>query len=77
MSTTQKQLHFDIWAICMENVQCPTVIPSSELYTHLQALVAALENDPYLSALSKQQLPQILQTMHMATGCDYISFSVE
>ena len=46
---------------------------SNELqYLHLQALVAALENDPDLSALPKQ-LPQILQTMYVATRCDYTS----
>ena len=36
-------------------------------YVHLQALITALENDPDLLALPKQQLPQLLQTMYEAT----------
>ena len=30
ITSAQKQLDSDIWAICMENVRCPTVISSSE-----------------------------------------------
>ena len=43
-------------------------------FIHLPALVTALKNDPDLSSIEPALLPQIFQTLFVATGCDYISF---
>ena len=40
----------------------------------LSSLVKALENDPDLGRLNPSDLPQLLQTIYVGTGCDYISF---
>ena len=34
----------------------------------------ALENDPDLSSIQPSLLPKIMQTLFVATGCDYTSF---
>ena len=48
---------------------------SKELkYLHLSTFVTVLQNDPDLSAIPSQLIPQIFQTIFVATGCDYISF---
>ena len=41
---------------------------------HLNRLVHALQCDPDLVALPSQIVPQVLQTLYVTTGCDYISF---
>ena len=70
--TSQITQHRHLSHRTLHHYQQKTIIiqyNSNELqYLHLQAVVAALENDPDLSAL---QLPQILQTTYMATGCNY------
>lgn len=33
-----------------------------------------LKNDPDLSAISQTLIPQVIQTLFVATGCDYVSF---
>ena len=43
-------------------------------FLHLSALITAFTNDPDLSSLSPSILPQVFQTLFVATGCDYISF---
>lgn len=43
-------------------------------YLHLSALLTAFTNDPDLSSLSATLVPQIFQTIFVASGCDYISF---
>ena len=43
-------------------------------FLHLPALVDALTNDPDLSSIEPALLPQIFQTLFVATGCDYTSF---
>ncbi len=40
----------------------------------LPALKSALENDPDLGMLACQDLTDILQSLYVCTGCDYISF---
>ena len=40
----------------------------------LSSLTKALEYDPDLGRLSSRELPQLLQTIYVSTGCDYISF---
>lgn len=40
----------------------------------LTALKAALQNDPDLAGIPPLILPQIMQTLYVCTGCDYISF---
>ena len=50
-------------------------INSKEMkFVNLLALDAALGNDPDLSGLEAVNLAQILQTLFVCTGCDYISF---
>ena len=41
---------------------------------NLSALDTALGNDPDLAGLEAVNLAQILQTLFVCTGCDYISF---
>ena len=43
-------------------------------FIHMNSLIQALENDPDLSELPPSILPQILQSVYVATGCDYTSF---
>ena len=40
---------------------------------HLSNLIGALEKDPDLGKISTSELPQILQTLYVCTGCDYVS----
>ena len=50
-------------------------INSKEMkFVHLSALNSALGNDPDLAGLDTTELAQILQTLFVGTGCDYISF---
>ena len=50
-------------------------INSKEMkFVHLSALNSALGNDPDLAGLDTTELAQILQTLFVCTGCDYISF---
>ena len=42
----------------------------------MNELINNLERDPDLSLVPSQDLPALLQTVHVSTGCDYISFSV-
>jgi len=52
--------------------QCP--FNSKELkYLFLSTFVTILQNDPNLSAIPPQLIPQIFQTIFVATGCDYIA----
>ncbi len=41
---------------------------------HLNHLVLALQNDPDLATINPRVLPQVLQTLYVTSGCDYISF---
>ena len=43
-------------------------------FVHLNALIKALNRDPDLSQIQTTTLPNILQILYIATGCDYISF---
>ena len=40
----------------------------------MSSLRKAMQNDPDLGKLSQANLPQIFQTIYVATGCDYVSF---
>ena len=40
----------------------------------MSRLRKALQNDPDLGKLSQANLSQILQTIYIATGCEYVSF---
>ena len=40
----------------------------------MNSLIQALENYPELSELPPSIIPQILQFVYIATGCDYTSF---
>ncbi len=55
-------------------VQINTYNSKDLTYLHLPALVTAFTNDPDLSSVPSQILPQIFQTIFVATGCDYTSF---
>ena len=50
------------------------VSPVNSKECHLSALNSALANDPDLAGLDTTELAQILQTLFVCTGCDYISF---
>ncbi len=41
---------------------------------HMNNLISALQNDPDLAAINSAILPQVLQTLFVTSGCDYISF---
>ena len=43
-------------------------------YLHMTNMIIALSNDPDLSALHIPTRPQVLQSIYVATGCDYTSF---
>ena len=43
-------------------------------YINISALHLALVNDPDLSCTESNSLPQIIQTLFVCTGCDYVSF---
>ena len=55
-------------------VQLSAVNSSQLKLLNLSALVNALRNDPDLAHIHPRTLPNILQTLYVATGCDYISF---
>ncbi len=40
----------------------------------LNSLLSALRNDPDLANINPRLLPQVLQTLYVTSGCDYISF---
>ena len=48
--------------------------PKEMKFVHLSALNLALHTDPDLAALQSTERAQILQTLFVCTGCDYISF---
>ena len=43
-------------------------------YLDINNLIIALHNDPDLSQIQTQIRPQVLQTIYVTTGCDYMSF---
>ena len=43
-------------------------------YINISALHLALVNDPDLSCMESNSLPQIMQTLFVCTGCNYVSF---
>ena len=50
-------------------------INSKEIkFLDTSALSLALQNNPDLAGMEPNNLPQIMQTMFVCTGCDYISF---
>ena len=52
-------------------VQLSTFNSKDLKYLHLSTFVTVLQNDPDLSAIPSQLIPQVFQTIFMATGCDY------
>ena len=45
-------------------------------FVSLNSLCSCLQRDPDLGLLPSNQLPQILQTLYIVSGCDYVSFFV-
>lgn len=43
-------------------------------FLHLSAFITVLKNDPDLSTVPQSQIPQVIQTLFVVTGCDYVSF---
>ena len=43
-------------------------------FMHLTAFLSVTRNDPDLASLPPHQIPQVLQTLFVVTGCDYVSF---
>ncbi len=58
-----------------ENVVQISAINSHDLrLLRLNNLLSALQNDPDLANINPRLLPQVLQTLYVTSGCDYISF---
>ncbi len=59
-----------------KHVFVQTTPPSSRevRFLDLTALITALEHDPDLSGVPAAILPQVMQTVFVCSGCDYISF---
>ena len=55
-------------------VQISTLTSPDTRFLHLNSLCFALARDPDLASTPASQLPKILQTAFICTGCDYISF---
>ena len=55
-------------------IQLSTFNSKDLKYLHLSTFVTVLQNDPDLSAIPSRLIPQVFQTIFVATGCDYISF---
>ena len=43
-------------------------------YLHINNLQEALNNDPDLAALPRDKVGMIMQTLYIATGCDFVSY---
>ena len=43
-------------------------------FLRMSHLISALQRDPDFSHVSQEILPQVLRTLYVTTGCDYISF---
>ena len=43
-------------------------------YLGMNKLLSAIQNDPDLAFLPKDQLPKVLQVLFISTGCDYLSY---
>ena len=43
-------------------------------YLHLNSFITVLKSDPDLCAISSNLIPQVIQTIFVVTGCDYVSF---
>ncbi len=52
-------------------------VPQStkEIYINLNKLISALQNDPDLATITRENLPKIFQMLYVCSGCDYISYS--
>jgi len=55
-------------------VQVSAVSSRQTKFLNLTELVRALRCDPDLAGIDPSILPQILQTLYVVAGCDYISF---
>ena len=60
--------------------ECDVIIQLSKYtddrarYLHMTNMITALTKDPDLSEIHIQTRPQVLQSIYVATGCDYTSF---
>ena len=60
--------------------ECDVIIQVSKYtdemarYLHMTNMLSALSKDPDLSEIHIQSRPQVLQSIYIATGCDYTSF---
>ena len=61
---TQKQIIVQVSAVSSRQMKL----------LNLTELVSALQRDPDLAGIDSALLPQILQTLFVVSGCDYISF---
>ena len=55
-------------------VRLSTLNSRETKYLHMSALLQCLQNDPELSTIPSQLVPRIIQTLYIASGCDYTSF---
>ena len=67
-------------SIVGEMQECDVIIQLSKYtddrarYLSMNNVVVALNNDPDLSEISSDTRPQVIQSIYVATGCDYTSF---
>ena len=70
--------HIGLPLACINNkeiiVQVSAINNKQLKLLHLSALVKALDHDPDLSKIERDILPQVLQSLYVVSGCDYISF---
>lgn len=55
-------------------IQLSKTLSDQTRLLHLNAFVSALEFDPDLATIPSEMRAQALQTLYVATGCDYVSY---
>lgn len=55
-------------------IQLSKSLKESTKLLDLNSLINSLETDPDLSEIPFNERPQVLQTLHACTGCDYVSY---
>ena len=68
--------HIGLPLACINNkeiiVQVSAINDKQLKVLHMSSLVKALNHDPDLSKIDRDKLPQVLQSLYVVSGCDYI-----
>ena len=59
---------------CDVIVQLSNYSDEKAKFVHMTNMITAINNDPDMSEITPALRPQILQSIYVATGCDYTSF---